>query len=105
MLPSRTPLRLAIAAALAFGSAHASEDPAAKIDNGLGELPHYREWQRHPELAGMAAADRPGEHRVAGEKLDSGLGELPPYSEWKHHPELARFAPDMQRPRTVSARP
>ena len=46
-----------------------------KIDNGLGDLPHYSKWTdptgRHP--AG---------HRVVGESLDDGLAELPHYSKW-----------------------
>jgi len=71
--------------ATVFASAVASiAAPAAtriqgeKLDSGLGELPHYREWASYPQLRGMTAMV----NRVAGEKLDSGLGELPPYREW-----------------------
>ena len=49
-----------------------------KLDSGLGNLPHYREWARYPHLRDMTAMA----NRVPGEKLDSGLGELPPYREW-----------------------
>ena len=78
-------LQITIAVALALGTAHATEDPAAKIDSGLGALPPYSEWHKHPELARFTV------HSVRGEKIDSGLGELPPYSEWKNHPTLARL--------------
>jgi len=49
-----------------------------KLDSGLGELPHYRHWAKHPATKGLVALTS----RVPGEKLDSGLGELPPYREW-----------------------
>ena len=39
--------------------------PAAKIDSGLGELPHASQWQGMPWL-----------HATPAEKIDSGLGEL-----------------------------
>jgi hypothetical protein len=70
-------------AAVAMGSAAADQTavrgaepdsawaPAAKRDNGLGALPHYREW-REPWLYAFPA-----------EKVDSGLGSLPPLSEWR----------------------
>jgi hypothetical protein len=49
--------------------------PGAKIDSGLGELPHYRHW-----------VDKTGKHpmgvAVLGESQDSGLGDLPHYSRW-----------------------
>jgi hypothetical protein len=83
-------LQIAVAVALAIGSAHAAEDPAAKIDSGLGALPPYSEWHKHPELARFTGSDR-SVHSVRGEKLDSGLGDLPPYGEWKNHPTLARL--------------
>ncbi len=76
---------LVVGSALLVGSANASEDPAAKIDSGVGELPPYAEWHRHPELARLVQA-----HKVEGEKLDSGLGELPHYREWHRYPNLAR---------------
>jgi hypothetical protein len=98
---------LAAAVLLAFGSAHAADEPAAKIDNGLGELPPYREWKHHPELARFAGADRQAAvavHRVPGEKLDSGLGALPDYSEWKNHPVLSRFVVDTASPVALNSR-
>ncbi len=45
--------------------------PAAKRDNGLGELPPYREWREVWLYA------------IPAESLDSGLGDLPPLSEWR----------------------
>jgi len=45
--------------------------PAAKIDSGLGELPHYSQWQNPWRYASPAM------------KVDSGLGTLPPYAEWR----------------------
>lgn len=79
-----------LAAALALlltPFAYGGEKPAAgkqyhvageKLDSGLGKLPHYRHWAKHPATKGMVALAS----RVPGEKLDSGLGELPPYREW-----------------------
>lgn len=49
-----------------------------KLDSGLGRLPHYREWAKHPETRALV---RLANH-VPGEKLDSGLGDLPHYREW-----------------------
>ena len=51
--------------------------PAAKIDNGLGSLPHASHWQGMPWLYAMPA-----------EKVDSGLGELPHASQWQGMPWL-----------------
>ena len=45
--------------------------PVAKRDNGLGTLPHYREWQA------------PWLYAIPAESMDSGLGNLPPMSEWQ----------------------
>ena len=87
-------IQVTVAVALAIGCASASEDPAAKIDNGLGDLPPYSEWKHHPELERFDHPDRGAQavrHPVRGEKLDSGLGDLPRYSEWKSHPELSRL--------------
>lgn len=73
-------------AQLAGGTAHAV--PGEKLDSGLGELPHYREWSRVPGLARLVVpttagpAQGQGHGPVPGEKLDSGLGELPPYRDW-----------------------
>jgi hypothetical protein len=49
-----------------------------KLDSGLGELPHYRDWAKHPETRALVRLVK----HVPGEKLDSGLGELPHYREW-----------------------
>jgi hypothetical protein len=87
VISPKTLCKFSVAVALAIGNANAAEDPAAKIDNGLGELPHYNQWTDHPALARFAGLRNP----VGGEKLDSGLGDLPPYSEWKNRPELARL--------------
>jgi len=49
-----------ISAAFLFAGAYASDQPAmpgAKLDNGLGALPPYGEWSKHPELAHMAAPE------------------------------------------------
>ena len=93
---AKYPLNLcALAATLAllsFSSASGAETPrpdarhhvtGEKLDSGLGELPHYREWAHNPATRQLAAAD--AAIRVAGEKLDSGLGELPHYREWAHY--------------------
>lgn len=81
-----------LAAALALAAvplsyAYGAERPAAgkqhrvvgeKLDSGLGRLPHYRHWAKHPETQRLVTLAS----HVPGEKLDSGLGELPPYREW-----------------------
>lgn len=83
----------AMLALLSFPLACGAETPNAsaksrvageKLDSGLGELPHYREWAHHPVTRWWAAAADAA--RVPGEKLDSGLGELPHYREWARHP-------------------
>jgi hypothetical protein len=35
---------LTMSACASLDAGHASVVPAAKVDNGLGELPHYRDW-------------------------------------------------------------
>jgi hypothetical protein len=58
--------------ALAVTMAHGADIgpvPAASIDDGLGELPHYSQWQE-PWLYAMPAED-----------IDSGLGEMPHVSQ------------------------
>ena len=35
---------LTMSACASVDAGHASLVPAAKVDNGLGELPHYRDW-------------------------------------------------------------
>jgi hypothetical protein len=91
-MPRRLLACLIAGTALAFGAAHASEPqpavPGEKLDSGLGSLPPYGQWHRHPELQRFVVPDA---DRVLGEKLDSGLGDLPAYSQWKDHPELSRF--------------
>jgi hypothetical protein len=73
-------LAAVLASTLIAGQAGAADAASAKnqvlgqkIDSGLGELPHYRDW-----------ADKSGRNpllnRVAGEKLDSGLGDIVPFS-------------------------
>jgi len=56
-------------------SQHAASIAGEKLDSGLGELPHYSQWD---DKTGRL----PMRHRVLGESLDSGLGELPHYSLW-----------------------
>jgi len=68
-------LRLLAGLALGLSTAAMADGavptPAASIDSGLGDLPHYSQW-REPWLYAMPA-----------EKVDSGLGTLPPYAEWR----------------------
>ena len=72
---------IGVVAALGFAwSASALADgevltPAAKIDNGLGTLPHYSQWCE------------PWVYATPAEKTDSGLASLPHYSQW-HEPWL-----------------
>jgi hypothetical protein len=93
-------LPLTCALAFTIGCAHTAQVPAAKVDSGLGALPPYSEWQKHPELARFTAPEWRA-YTGSGEKIDSGLGELPPYSEWKNHPALARL---VVRPKASSER-
>ncbi len=87
-MPARNLLAAAIVAAFAFGTAPAmAEDSAAnarvhvvpgeKLDSGLGDLPHYRDWPASMKAPAPAVVGRI--NPVPGEKLDSGLGDLPPY--------------------------
>ncbi|HKC45492.1 MAG TPA: hypothetical protein VKC64_16795 [Burkholderiales bacterium] len=68
---------IGVVAALGFAwSASALADgevltPAAKIDSGLGTLPHYLQWRE------------PWVYATPAEKIDSGLGSLPHYSQWR----------------------
>lgn len=83
-------------ALLSFPLACGAETPRAsgvmqhvageKLDSGLGELPHYREWAHNLTTMDVAT-------RASGEKLDSGLGELPHYREWAHHAATRQLAP------------
>ena len=43
-------------------------EPAAKVDNGLGELPHYSEW------------NEPWLYATPADSEDNGLGEMPDVS-------------------------
>lgn len=74
------PLISLVCAVLLASSGVAWSEPShkavgEKIDNGLGELPHYSQW-----------ADPTGRYpygyKIVGKSLDSGLGELPHYSKW-----------------------
>jgi hypothetical protein len=58
----------AFAVSIAHG-ANVGPVPAASIDDGLGNLPHYSQWQE-PWLYAMPAED-----------IDSGLGQLPHVSQ------------------------
>ncbi len=51
--------------------------PGEKIDSGLGQLPHYRDWPASMKAPAPRIVGRI--NPVHGEKLDSGLGDLPPY--------------------------
>src|SRR5262245_66617732 len=49
-----------ITAAFLFAGAAASDQPAMpgeKLDSGLGALPPYGEWSKHPELAPLVAME------------------------------------------------
>lgn len=44
--------------------------PGEKLDSGLGELPHYRDWATHPQTRTLVRrADLSG-----GDRLDNGQG-------------------------------
>lgn len=87
-------------ALLSFPLACGAETPRAsgvmqhvageKLDSGLGELPHYREWARNSATRKLTTTDVAT--RVPGEKLDSGLGELPHYREWAHRAATRQLA-------------
>jgi hypothetical protein len=62
-------------AADADSAAAASAVAGQKLDSGLGDLPHYRDWADPTGKAPVAA-------KVAGQKIDSGLGDLPHYRYW-----------------------
>jgi hypothetical protein len=49
-----------IAVSFLFAGAAASDQPTMsgeKLDSGLGALPPYGEWHKHPELAHMVAPE------------------------------------------------
>ncbi len=60
-----------------------------KLDSGLGGLPPYAEWYRHPHLSRLVPTQNT---TVSGEKRDSGLGELPLFADWGRYPELKHLA-------------
>ena len=71
---------LTMSACASLDAGHASVVPAAKVDSGLGDLPHYRNWVdptgRAPTGQVLTASV------VPTGKVDSGLGELPHYRDW-----------------------
>ncbi len=80
--------RLAVLAGLLVATTMAAAAPPAevkregaisgeKVDSGLGELPHYREWKN--AFAGATPASQQVAVHIPGEKIDSGLGDLPDY--------------------------
>lgn len=81
--------RLAVLAGLLVATTMAAAAPPAdvirkgvaisgeKVDSGLGELPHYREWKNAFTRA-TPASQQVSVH-IPGEKIDSGLGDLPAY--------------------------
>jgi hypothetical protein len=71
---------LTMSACASLDAGHASVVPGAKIDSGLGELPHYRNWVDPTGRAPMGSM-RTASVVPAG-KIDSGLGELPHYRDW-----------------------
>jgi outer membrane receptor protein involved in Fe transport len=78
-------LCMAAAGALLFQAGVAAADATSpvtttaaagqKLDSGLGDLPHYRDWADPTGKAPVAT-------KVAGQKIDSGLGDLPHYRYW-----------------------
>jgi hypothetical protein len=87
---------VALAAALTLIAAPATlaadevPEPAAKVDNGLGTLPPYTQWNEtwmyavpadsiDDGLGEMSEVSRNAEvwlHAMPAEKIDSGLGEI-----------------------------
>ncbi len=83
----RSMLAAALVAAFAIAAPAMAQDsaknarmhavPGEKLDSGLGQLPHYRDWPASMKAPAPAIVGRI--NPVPGEKLDSGLGDLPPY--------------------------
>ncbi len=79
----RVLLCLAATSAMLFQASAFAADPTPaaaatvgqKLDSGLGDLPHYRDWADPTGKAPLAA-------KLAGQKIDSGLGDLPHYRYW-----------------------
>ncbi len=84
---ARSMLAAAIVAAFAVAAPALAQDsakdarmhavPGEKLDSGLGQLPHYRDWPASMKAPAPVVVGRI--NPVPGEKLDSGLGDLPPY--------------------------
>ena len=68
----------AMASSAAVEARNPNQVPGEKLDSGLGELPHYRDWGRYAGTSNLVAHV----NHVPGEKLDSGLGELKHYRYW-----------------------
>lgn len=110
-MPNHKPKLCALTATLAllaFPLAHGADPSQAgnpghvigeKLDSGLGELPPYSEWARHPETRNLVAVYAP--RQVIGEKLDSELGELPHYHEWTPVPDTGILA-NLQAPTSIA---
>jgi len=81
-----------LCAAIAFTAASQGPEQhhvaGEKLDSGLAQLPHYRDWAKYPETRQLVV--RP--NRVAGEKLDSGLGDLKHYRHWADNTGRVREA-------------
>jgi hypothetical protein len=71
---------LTMSACASLDAGHASVMPAAKVDSGLGDLPHYRNWVDPTGRAPMGHLLTASV--VPADKVDSGLGELPHYRDW-----------------------
>lgn len=86
-MTARSMLAAALVAAFAIAAPAMAQDsaknermhavPGEKLDSGLGQLPHYRDWPASMKAPAPAIVGRI--NPVPGEKLDSGLGDLPPY--------------------------
>ncbi len=48
-----------IAAGTACASDHPHAVPGEKLDSGLGSLPPYREWSKHPQLSRFVRKESP----------------------------------------------
>src|SRR5688572_9983025 len=71
---------LSMSACASIDAGHASVVPAAKVDSGLGDLPHYRNWVDATGRAPMGHLLTASV--VPAAKVDSGLGDLPHYRDW-----------------------
>jgi hypothetical protein len=71
---------LTMSACASLDAGHARVAPAAKVDSGLGDLPHYRNWVDPTGRAPMGPMVTASV--VPAGKVDSGLGEMPHYRHW-----------------------